>query len=106
MGPAHLSDVRVVIAERRILRNDRDAEIARLQAALGEADQQLDQLLRQLDGEHQGSGHEFIETHKVILRSPELAGESQRLIDSENFAAEWAGLPGDRAYPGDFRPPG
>jgi phosphotransferase system enzyme I (PtsI) len=90
IGPAHLSDMRVVIAERRILRNDRDAEVARLQAALGEADQQLDQLVRQLDGEHQGSGHEFIETHRVILRSPELAGESQRLIEAECFSAEWA----------------
>jgi phosphotransferase system enzyme I (PtsI) len=90
IGPAYLSSIRVVIAERRILRNDRDAELARLQAAIGEADLQLDQLVRQLDGEHQGSGHEFIETHRVILRSPELLGESQRLIDAENFAAEWA----------------
>ena len=90
IGPAHLMDVRVVIAERRILPNDVDAEIARLEAALAAAAGQLDRIQRQVDGEYGGGGHEFIEAHRLILRSPELAGESRRLIAGECFAAEWA----------------
>jgi len=90
IAPAHLMDVRVVIAERRILLNDVDAEIARLEAALAAAAGQLDHIQRQVDGEYGGGGHEFIEAHRLILRSPELAGESRRLIAGECFAAEWA----------------
>ena len=90
IGPAHLMDVRVEIGERRILRNDRDAELGHLDAALAAADGQLDRLQRQVDGEHGGGGHEFIEAHRLMLRSPELAGESRRLITDECFAAEWA----------------
>jgi len=41
----------VVIAERRILLNDVDAEIARLEAALA-ARRQLDHIQRQVDGEY------------------------------------------------------
>ncbi|HET6149197.1 MAG TPA: phosphoenolpyruvate--protein phosphotransferase [Polyangia bacterium] len=89
IGPAYLMDMRLVIAERRILRNDREAEVARLDAALAAAEEQLDLVQRKVD-EAQGSGHEFIEAHRLILRSPELAGEARRLINGECFSAEWA----------------
>jgi phosphotransferase system enzyme I (PtsI) len=89
IGPAYLMDVRLVIAERRILRNDREAEVARLDAALAAAQEQLDLVQRKVD-EARGSGHEFIEAHRLILRSPELAGEARGLINGECFAAEWA----------------
>ncbi|MBC8133661.1 MAG: phosphoenolpyruvate--protein phosphotransferase, partial [Deltaproteobacteria bacterium] len=93
MGPAHLMDVRVEIAERRILRNDRDAELGHLEAALAAAEAQLDRLQRQAAGElgeHERQGLDFIEAHRLILRSPELADESRRLIADECFAAAWA----------------
>ena len=90
IGPAHLMAVRIEIAARRILRNDRDAELGHLEAALVAADAQLERLQRQVDGEHGGGGHEFIEAHRLILSSPELAGESRRMIGDECFAAEWA----------------
>lgn len=89
IGSAHLMDVRLVIAERRILRNDRAAELGRLDVALATAEEQLDLLQRKVD-ETQGGGHEFIEAHRLILRSPELAGEARRLINGECYAAEWA----------------
>src|SRR3954468_1848165 len=89
VGPAYLMDVRLVIAERRILRNDREAEVARLDAAVAAAEEQLELVQRKFDEAH-GGGREFIETHRVILRSPELAGEAHRLIQAECFAAEWA----------------
>ena len=90
IGPAQLMDVRVVIAERRIPLGEVDAELARFEAALGDADKQLDRIKRQVDGENGTGGLEFIEAHRMILRSPELAGESRRLIANECFAAQWA----------------
>ena len=57
--------------------------------ALAAADEQLDLVQRKVD-ETQGSGREFIAAHRLILRSPELAGEARRLIECECFAAEWA----------------
>jgi phosphotransferase system enzyme I (PtsI) len=90
IGPAHVMEVRVVIAERRILRNDRDAELAHLETGVAAAESQLQRLHRQLDGVSGGGGHDLIEVHQVILRSPELVGEARRLITDECFAAEWA----------------
>jgi phosphotransferase system enzyme I (PtsI) len=90
VGPAHVMAVRVAIAERRILRNDRDAELAHLETGVVAAESQLARLHRRLDGVSGGTGHELIEVHGVILRSPELVGEARRLITDECFAAEWA----------------
>jgi phosphoenolpyruvate-protein phosphotransferase (PTS system enzyme I) len=89
IGPAYLTDVRVSVAERRILRHDRDAELARLATAIDTAEQQLERLRRQLTGRG-GTALDLIELHRVILRSPELEGEANRLVQEECFAAEWA----------------
>ena len=90
IGPAHLVDVRLVIAERRILDHELESELVRLETALAAAEKQYDRLQRQVDAEHGGGGRQFIEAHRLMLRSPELAGESRRLIADESFAAEWA----------------
>ena len=89
IGPAYLADVQVVIAERRILRSDRAAEVARLEDAAGVTEAQLERLHRQLDGTD-GTAHDLIDLHRQILRSPEVADESRRMIMDECFAAEWA----------------
>jgi phosphotransferase system enzyme I (PtsI) len=89
IGPAYLTEIRVSVAERRILRHDRQGEVARLGAAIDAAEQQLDRLRRQLTS-NGGTALELIELHRAILRSPELAGEAQRLVESECFAAEFA----------------
>jgi phosphotransferase system enzyme I (PtsI) len=90
IAPAHLTEVPISITERRILRHDREAELARLEAATAAAEKQLERLHAQLDPEPGSTGHELIDLHRLILRSPELAGETQRLINDECFAAEWA----------------
>ena len=90
IGPAHLIDVRVVVSERRILRSGRDAELARLDEAIAAAEQQLDRLHRRLEGAPDGTAHELINLHRLILRSPEVADEGRRLINEECFGAEWA----------------
>ena len=90
VGPAHLTEVRVSVAERRILRHDRAAEVARLETASDAAEQQLERLRRQLNDGSGGTGIEIIDLHRLIIRSPELGGEARRLINDECFAAEWA----------------
>ena len=90
IGPAHLTEVPVSITERRILRSDRDAELARLEAAVDDAERQLDRLHGKLEAAPGSAGHELIDLHRLILRSPELNGEARRLINEECFAAEWA----------------
>jgi phosphotransferase system enzyme I (PtsI) len=90
MGPAHLTQIRVSVAERRILRHDREAELARLETAFDAAEHQLDRLRRQLVGGASATGLEIVDLHRLIIRSPELAGEARRLIGDECLGAEWA----------------
>jgi phosphotransferase system enzyme I (PtsI) len=90
IGPAQLLEVRLVIAERLVLPGDSQGELVRLDAALADAEKQYDRIQRQVDLEHSGGVREFIEAYRLILRSPELAGESRRLITDKSFAAEWA----------------
>jgi len=89
IGPAFLLDAKVAVAERRVLRLDRAAEVAHLEEGINAADEQLQRLQRQLP---QGNvaGAELVQAHRLMLRSPEIAGESRRLILDECHAAEWA----------------
>jgi len=89
IGPAYLLAAKVTVAERRILRQDRDAELAHLEDGIAATDQQLERLQRDLPDDG-GPGHDLIEVHKMILRSQEMAGHSRRLIADECFSAEWA----------------
>ena len=89
MGPAHLLVAKITVAERRILRRDCAAEVARLEEGIVRADEQLDRVQRQLaDGKAPGA--DLLQVHRLMLRSPEIAGESRRLILEECRAAEWA----------------
>src|SRR5204863_9935575 len=89
IGPAHLLAAKIGVTERRVLRQDRAAEVAHLEEGIGTADEQLDRLQRQLaDGK--AAGADLVQAHRLMLRSPEIAGEARRLILDECFAAEWA----------------
>src|ERR1041385_7416095 len=89
MGPAHLLAAKITVAERRILRRDRAAEVAHLEEGIASTDEQLDRVERQLaDGKTPGA--DLVHAHRLMLRSPEIAGESRRLILEECLAAEWA----------------
>lgn len=89
MGPAHLLSARITVAERRILRRDRAAEVAHLEEGIASADEQLDRLQRRL-ADDKVPGADLVQVHRLMLRSPEIAGESRRLILEECLAAEWA----------------
>ncbi len=89
IGPAHLLAAKIVVAERRILRRDRAAELAHLEEGIVTTDEQLDRLQRRLaDGKTPGA--DLVQAHRLMLRSPEIAGEARRLILEECLAAEWA----------------
>jgi phosphoenolpyruvate-protein phosphotransferase (PTS system enzyme I) len=89
IGPAHLLAAKVTVAERRILQRDRAAEVAHLEQGIISADEQLDRLQRRLtDGGTPGA--DLVQAHRSMLRSPEITGESRRLILDECLAAEWA----------------
>ena len=90
MGPAHVMEIRAVIVERRILRSDRETERARLDEAVAAADGQLLHLKQQMAEANHGEGLDLIEAHRLMLRSPELAGEAGRLVSEDCLAAEWA----------------
>jgi phosphoenolpyruvate-protein phosphotransferase (PTS system enzyme I) len=89
VGPAHLMVARVAVAERRILRADRETEQVRLTAALAAADEQLDGLRHFLD-RRSPDGEALIDAQRLMLRSPEIEGETRRMIADEALAAEWA----------------
>ena len=80
---------KITVAERRILRQDRAAEVAHLEEGISAADEQLDHLQRQL-ADRKGAGADLVQAHRLMLRSPEVAGEARRLILEECLAAEWA----------------
>ncbi len=80
---------RVMVAERRILRADREAELARLTTALQAADDQLQGVRNYLNG-ISTDGNALIETQRLMLRSPEIEGAARRMIADEALAAEWA----------------
>jgi phosphotransferase system enzyme I (PtsI) len=89
IGPAHVVAAKITVAERRVLRRDRIAEVAHLDEGIAAADEQLDHLQRQL-ADRKGAGADLVQAHRLMLRSPEVAGEARRLILEECFAAEWA----------------
>jgi phosphoenolpyruvate-protein phosphotransferase (PTS system enzyme I) len=89
LGAAHVVAGKITVAERRILRRDRAAEVAHLEEGISAADDQLDGLQRQL-ADRKGAGADLVQAHRLMLRSPEVAGEARRLILEECLAAEWA----------------
>lgn len=90
IGPAYALDVGVVVSERSISRHEVDSEIARFECALVATDGQLERLQQHLTEQNRGEGHDIIEAHRLMLKSPELVGETRRLIREECLGAEWA----------------
>ena len=80
----------VAVSAKTISRDEVDAEVSRLTHALRDTDRQLEDLQRQLTQECSGVGHDIVEAHRLMLRSPELAEEIPRVIREEHIGAAWA----------------
>jgi len=89
-GPAFPLATSVVVGERRIVDDDVESEVARVEQALRDADEQLERLEHHLAEGNRHVGHDIVEAHRLMLKSPELAEEIPRLIRRERIAAEWA----------------
>src|SRR4029450_4453192 len=90
IGPAYAWEGGVVVSGRRISRHGVDSEIARFECALVATDGQLERLQQHLTERNRGEGHDIIEAHRLMLKSPELVRETRRLIREECLGAEWA----------------
>jgi phosphoenolpyruvate-protein phosphotransferase (PTS system enzyme I) len=90
IGPAYALDVGIVVSERSVSRHEVDSEIARFERALVAVDGQLERLQQHLTERNPGGGHDIIEAHRLMLKSPELVGATRGLIREECLGAEWA----------------
>jgi phosphotransferase system enzyme I (PtsI) len=80
----------VAVSEKSISPDAVENEISRIARALKDTDRQLEDLQRQIDAERNGVGHDIIEAHRLMLRSPELAEEIPHVIRAERIDAAWA----------------
>lgn len=90
IGRAFPIATRVAVSETGIAPDEVDSEISRLEGALRDTDQQLEELQRQLAQQGRGAGQDIVEAHRLILKSPELAEEIPRMIREERVGAAWA----------------
>ncbi|MHC4821572.1 MAG: phosphoenolpyruvate--protein phosphotransferase [Planctomycetota bacterium] len=80
------------IPERRVDADAVDAEVSRLEKALGDAAADLESL-RERVADHEGGTPEVdavLDAHAMILRDPALVGGASKAIRENRFSAEWA----------------
>ena len=90
IGPARVLVPPVAVVDRRISRDLVPAEIARLRQAVTATDAQLASLSARLETEHLHEGHLILEAHRMMLRDDEVVEGAQRLIETDELAAECA----------------
>jgi len=90
IGRAFPIATRVAVSETRVAPDAVDSEISRLSRALRDTDLQLAELQRKLADGRRGVGHEILDAHRLMLKSPELTEEIPRVIREEHLNAAWA----------------
>jgi phosphotransferase system enzyme I (PtsI) len=90
-GTAHVLGSRVEVHERRIAADAVDAELRRLEAALGHTDGQLAQIQHQIaEREHDGHQYRILEAHRMMLQDEHLVEVARGIIRDQKTGAEWA----------------
>ena len=89
IGSARLLPSRLEIGQRMVASDRILAELERFEAAVTTTDTAMAQIGLGT-GPPAELGSELVETHRAILRSEELAGETKRLIHERSLGAEWA----------------
>lgn len=91
IGRAHLLDRRrIKTPKHHIAPENIDVELARLDAAIRQSDEQLDHIKQRLREAHGDDHFRIIEAHQLILRDEHLIVPAKRLIREERINAEWA----------------
>jgi len=91
IGVAHVLSSRVEIQERRIAREQVDAEVARFERALLETDTQLARIQAEIaEREGDDAQYRILEAHRLMLSDVHLVERARRLIREDKSAADWA----------------
>jgi phosphotransferase system enzyme I (PtsI) len=90
IGPARLLAPAVRVEERRIGADSIPAELARFEAAIATTDAAMEQIAQAAAQAPPEIGTDMVETHRAILRSDEIIGETRTLIRERRLGAEWA----------------
>lgn len=91
IGKAHVLGSRIDVHERRIAKETIDAEMARFELAIGQTDDQLADIQKEIaEREHDGHQYRILEAHRMMLQDVHLVEVARKIIRDEQTGAEWA----------------
>ena len=102
-GPVHLLASTLVVEQREIARDETAGELMRLDLALDTTEAHFIALAADLEAAGRHAALEIVTAYRLMLRSPEIAGEARRKVGELAHGAEWAVRQADRSDPGHFR---
>ena len=89
-GPVHVLAGAVLVEPREIPRQSIQAELTRLDLAIDTAEARFVALAEELETQGKHPVVELITLYRLMLRSPEIAGEARRRVAELGHGAEWA----------------
>jgi phosphotransferase system enzyme I (PtsI) len=90
IGPAHVIERRLVVKPRVVPREQRRAELERLDRAVRVTDAQIARTQVELEALDAVEGAEILEMHRLLLHSSEFVEGARRLVCERSLAAESA----------------
>jgi phosphotransferase system enzyme I (PtsI) len=89
-GPVHLLASALVVEQREIARHETADELMRLDRALDATEAHFIETAADLQAAGRHAALEIVTAYRLMLRSPEIAGEAQRKVGELAHGAEWA----------------
>jgi phosphoenolpyruvate-protein phosphotransferase (PTS system enzyme I) len=89
-GPVHLLASALVVEQREIGRHETADELMRLDRALDTTEAHFIETAADLQAAGRHAALEIVTAYRLMLRSPEIAGEAQRKVEELAHGAEWA----------------
>jgi phosphoenolpyruvate-protein phosphotransferase (PTS system enzyme I) len=89
-GPVHLLVGALVVEQREIAREEIATELLRLDRALDATEEHFTVLAESLEAAGRHAAVEIVTAYRLMLRSPEIAGEARRLVVDLAHGADWA----------------
>ena len=90
VGPVHLLDSPLVVEQREIAPEDAAGELMRLDLALDTTEAHFIAQAEELEAAGRQAALEIVTAYRLMLRSPEIAGEARRQVVELAHGAEWA----------------
>jgi phosphotransferase system enzyme I (PtsI) len=89
-GPVHLLASALLVEQRQITREEIAGELKRLDLAVDTTVAHFITLADELEAEGKQAALEIVTAYRLMLRSPEIAGEARRMVGELAHGAEWA----------------